>query len=247
MAAKREEATRQSMHCSWPLEFFERREYFDRSAENQPYIEWLRYPFRDPDNAPGMTDDEDEDEEDDEDDEDDEDGENKEEEAQHEENKIGIEDQKYIDSLQVALTEYFDSVNDADEKGDKRLGGNDAGSGPRGTNNEKKRAYDPRGTARVFMEGMVGDEEILPYRDQVEVVAGFVEKAIYMESDKPVALLDDRKSGDIVSMRQKDYKARRWTLTLEELRVKLSKQVTDLVFVQTCTLADLLNSASKSG
>jgi hypothetical protein len=42
VAAPREGTPRQSLHDSWPLEFFLTRPPFDRKAENLPYIEWLK-------------------------------------------------------------------------------------------------------------------------------------------------------------------------------------------------------------
>jgi hypothetical protein len=39
------ETPRQFLHRSWPLKFFEKREYFSREAENVPYVDWLRDTF----------------------------------------------------------------------------------------------------------------------------------------------------------------------------------------------------------
>jgi hypothetical protein len=76
-----DEVPRRSLRCSWPLRFFERRQYFNREAENQPYIKWLRDAFRDAfRDASGEEwkeneeDEDDEDEDDDDEDNDDEDG-----------------------------------------------------------------------------------------------------------------------------------------------------------------------------
>jgi hypothetical protein len=138
--------------------------------------------------------------------------------GQQEENETVVEDERDLD--------YFGSVTDGDEKDDKQLEKVELRSWE---NDEDEEACDRRGTARVFMEGMTGDEKMLSYRDQVDVVAGFVEQAIYKGCERPVALLDDRKSGDTPSMRQKDFRPRRWTLTLKELRAELSKQVTDIL------------------
>jgi hypothetical protein len=41
-ASTGEEVSRQSLHGSWPLKFFQARPHFNREAENQPYIEWLK-------------------------------------------------------------------------------------------------------------------------------------------------------------------------------------------------------------
>ena len=42
LKAAREDPPRQSLHSSWPLNFFLNRPPFDRKAENLPYIEWLK-------------------------------------------------------------------------------------------------------------------------------------------------------------------------------------------------------------
>ena len=42
LKAAREDPPRQSLHSSWPLDFFLNRPPFDRKAENLPYIEWLK-------------------------------------------------------------------------------------------------------------------------------------------------------------------------------------------------------------
>jgi hypothetical protein len=42
LKAAREDPPRQSLHSSWPLNFFLTRPKFDRKAENLPYIEWLK-------------------------------------------------------------------------------------------------------------------------------------------------------------------------------------------------------------
>jgi RNase P subunit RPR2 len=81
------------------------------------------------------------------------------------------------------------------------------------------------------MEGLTGDEEILPYRDQVDVVAGFAEQEKLEESETPVALLDDMNSGRGISMKPKACKSCRWILNLKELRARLSKQVGKVVFL----------------
>jgi hypothetical protein len=42
LTTAREEVPRQPLHRSWPLKFFQARPHFNRKAENQPYIEWLK-------------------------------------------------------------------------------------------------------------------------------------------------------------------------------------------------------------
>jgi hypothetical protein len=69
--ATSDEVPRRSLHCFWPLKFFERRQYFHREAENQPYIEWLREFFKDASGEEWKENDEEDDDEDEDDDEED--------------------------------------------------------------------------------------------------------------------------------------------------------------------------------
>jgi hypothetical protein len=162
--------------------------------------------------------------------------------GQQEKSETEAEDQICPDWL-LAYPDYFDSFNNGNEKDGKQL---EESWARRWERDENEEPCGRRGTARVFMKGMTGDEENLPYRDQVDVVAGFVEQAMYKGCEKPVALLDDRKSGDRMPLKQKDFRPRRWILTIKELRAELSKPVTDMLHLftfRTCT--DVLNSASK--
>jgi hypothetical protein len=72
---------------------------------------------------------------------------------------------------------------------------------------------------RTFMKGMVGDEDRLQYRDQVELVATFCEQPTFRESGKCVALLDDRNDGGIV------FEEKQGPLDSVQLRGKLSTKV----------------------
>ncbi|PMD29265.1 hypothetical protein L207DRAFT_261625 [Hyaloscypha variabilis F] len=93
--------------------------------------------------------------------------------------------------------------------------------------------HDRRSFVRVFMEGVPGDEKFLPYRDQTDVVAGFCETQVSREGDaerpgpseKLVALLDDRKSGEIVQRGKARRIHYRECLTARELKTKLSRKV----------------------
>jgi hypothetical protein len=212
MAAKRDEGSSQSLHCSWPLKLFERRACFDRKAENQPYVEWLRDDFKGAEVGTGV--------EDEEDDEEDNEGY-----GEPREDEIESEDQRYLDSLEQVISSYFDKTNNANANGDRPSEEIDHGSQ---NYDEVEETRDTRGITRAFMLGMVGDEEILPYIDQIDVVAEFVENATYIDCEKPVASLDDRKSGERISISEKYYKPGQLTLNLNELRVRLSKQVTEI-------------------
>lgn len=102
--------------------------------------------------------------------------------------------------------------------------------GVNGQGDENEEPSDRPSTARIFMEGLTGDKEILPYPDQVEVVAGFAEQEKLEESETPVAVLDDMISGGDISMKPKACKSCRWALNLKELRAELSKQVSKVIF-----------------
>jgi hypothetical protein len=75
------------------------------------------------------------------------------------------------------------------------------------------------------MKGMTGDEESLPYRDQVDVVAGFAEQATSREIEKVVALLDDRNSAGTIPVRRRRSRPNWGPLTAKQLHEELSKQV----------------------
>ena len=143
----------------------------------------------------------------------------------HEDNKAEAEDRLYIEFLQ-AFCAYFEEVNDEEE--DHRH--TEHIEGDNGQGDEKEQPFYRPSTARIFMEGLTGDEEILPYRDQVDVVAGFAEQEKLEESETPVALLDDMISGGDTSMKPKTCKSCPWTLNLKELRAELSKQVSKVIF-----------------
>jgi hypothetical protein len=106
MAAKRDEGSSQSLHCSWPLNFFRRRNFFSRKAENQPYVEWLRDVFKGAEVGTGVEDEED-DEEDNEDN------------GEPREDEIESEDQRYLDSLEGVISSYFGQINNANATGDR--------------------------------------------------------------------------------------------------------------------------------
>ncbi len=71
------------------------------------------------------------------------------------------------------------------------------------------------------MEGMTGDRNTLPYRNQVEVVADFAEQATSPELEQGVAFLDDRNSLGNIPVRR-----RLWgPLASDQLREELGKPV----------------------
>ena len=152
----------------------------------------------------------------------------------HEENKAEAEDRQYIEFLQ-AFGAYVEEVNDEEEEEGEEGEEKDHRhtehiEGDNGQGDEKEQPFYRPSTARMFMEGLTGDEEILPYRDQVDVVAGFAEQEKLEESETPVALLDDMISGGDTSMKPKTCKSCPWTLNSKELRAELSKQVSKVIF-----------------
>jgi hypothetical protein len=92
---------------------------------------------------------------------------------------------------------------------------------------------DYKSVVRRFMEGMTGDEENLPYRNQVEVVAGFGEKASLNNVDSEasstennvVILLDDMTHGGVIPRTQEQTRPYRGMLTSKQLREELGKAV----------------------
>jgi hypothetical protein len=141
------------------------------------------------------------------------------------------------------LFDYFDKVKDGFNKDCKQTVQVETDSQKKG---ENEGPLNIRATARIFMEGMTGDDEILPYRDQVEVVAGFAEQKKTANYEKHVALLDDMSSGGADSGESKVCRSYRWTLTLTELRARLSNQVVRVFFlILTFTRTNMQYSASR--
>jgi len=187
------ETPRQFLHRSWPLKFFEKREYFSREAENVPYVDWLREWFSERASDWG------------EDTEDDGDGEEK----GYEEHRAGWFREGFFFQGH-GNDEYYENIfqNLADA--------------------EDSEPPSRRSIARTFMEGMAGDHEVLSYRNQVDVVAGFCEQEYHAgsgEDEKAVALLDDmnHKSGSLIT--QNHRRVRRRPLTAMQLRRELGKPV----------------------
>jgi hypothetical protein len=90
-----------------------------------------------------------------------------------------------------------------------------------------------RGNVRIFMTGLTGDVNKLPYRDQVEQVSSFCESAVWGVDEgttgqkiKVVALLDDRNDLGSAVTKKEESRPYRGPLTSQELGVELSKKVT---------------------
>jgi hypothetical protein len=224
ITAPPEDVPRQSLRCAWPLELFGTHRDFNREAENKPYIHWLQDIFDHGVEASEGSEDEDEDDEGDEDDEI----------GNEEEVECESQEPPSIDYLQPHF-EYFDAINQkAREIEVERL------------NEDKKDAPCKKsGITRIFMEGMIGEADLLPYHDQVEVVAGFAEQPSTTESEEPVALLDDRKSGAVIAVRQRDCRPYRGPLSSKQLYEELMKQVAGLYLFSFSGLTNKLCSASR--
>lgn len=225
LTAAREDSPRQSLQGSWPLKFFEPPRSFDRESENQPYIEWVEGTFDYFEEDGEEEDDEDNDKEDNEWDNVLVEQEDEKEtiDGPHEENKAEAEDRLYVEFLQ-AFCAYFEEVNADDEEEEEDHRHPEHIERVNGQGDENEEPSDRPSTARIFMEGLTGDKEILPYPDQVEVVVGFAEQEKLEESGTPIALLDDMISGGDMSMKSKACKSSGWALNLKELRAELSKQ-----------------------
>jgi hypothetical protein len=98
---------------------------------------------------------------------------------------------------------------------------------------ERSESYDRRSIARIFMQGMTGDGENLPYRDQVEVVAGFFEQPSANKVDTEgsgtekdiLILLDDRTHGSGIAKTEEKRQFYRGPLTPKQLKENLYRPV----------------------
>jgi hypothetical protein len=201
----RGEFPHQFLRPHWPQEFSIRRREFDRKAENQTYIEWLRDNFTDGDSA----EDEEEDEED---------------EGQDEDDKVEDEDEDNSDSEE---DEFYDAEELYVEIEDKFGADGDQHENENESQNDKStEVFKEHEIGRIFMKGMTGDEKFLQWRDQVDVVASFVEQSRSGESKKLVALLlDDGECGSANPAKRKPCRLHQGPLTSQQLRELLSKRV----------------------
>lgn len=127
---------------------------FDRSAENEPYLEFLRTPKFDGEDC----------------------------------DVSGDEDDDSFSSEPEDDEDMGNSRVDSKSEGDNKNDDKDA------------TVCSGQSIARLFMAGMMGDEEVLQYPDQVEQVASFYEKGSLgddaetkaSQNENVVALLDDR-------------------------------------------------------
>ena len=129
--------------------------------------------------------------------------------------------------------EEVDEVENDDDDDDDDDGANNNGDPPAGSSdkNSLDDDIDAQGcngyrNVRIFMKGMLEDEDSLPYRDQVETVAKFCEQAsLELQSRKSAALLDDRNDGGTVGANEGDCRPYLGPLNAPRLHKELSRQV----------------------
>ena len=122
------------------------------------------------------------------------------------------ENQTYIEWLQTQKWVGEDDEYGEDDEDEDDLSGDDENGSVLSEQEEKVEKDDQDGEAknrpsevRIFMTGLTGDEDALPYRDQVEEVASFCEQAKVRDvGEKPIeggknkVLLDDRNIRDTI-------------------------------------------------
>ena len=203
-----EDFPHQFLSCHWPQEFKSRR-LFPRHKEDQPLIEYLQNSFG------GKGDDGDKSGESDESEGDESEGD--ESEGDESEGDESEEDDSGEDEDEEGKgeeeTQYGDEKKEKEENQSHQAGDKDA------------EAWNSRSTIRKFMEGFVGDEETLPYPDQVEKVVDFCEQGRSAESKKYVALLDDTNDGGTGPKKTPYCRPYKGPLTLQKFRKELEKQV----------------------
>jgi hypothetical protein len=198
-----EESPRRSLHGSWPLTFFERRDHFDRKRENTSYIDWLE-DYNTESECEEDTSDESDNEE-----------------KRHAEKETKDAE---VNFENLAEQKVWKEGNRAKSYGSK---------GKDDCYEELAAAEDSefpsrRSIARIFMKGMIGDEHSLPYRDQVDVVAGFCDQAdhtVLSREEALVAVLDDLKHGSGDATTYKHRQLHPCSLTRTQLQSELARQV----------------------
>lgn len=153
------------------------------------------------------------------------------------------ENQPYLEWLTNRFGDGYDDNEDSDQASDDEDETSEMSSKEedgvevcnQGTvgSKEEVTVRDPASPVRRFMEGMVGNEDLLPYRDQVEVVSTFCEQAGYKECEtqspskdkKVVALLDERNNSGALPTTRGNSRTYLGPLTAQQLKDALSKKV----------------------
>ena len=212
MTSKTREGSRQFLDCYWPQEFKSRRS-FRRQRENEPFIEY----------------------------------------CQRRQFPQQIEDQPFIKQLNklpgentdVGNVEGSDACKDNSDEDDESEGDDfeddsedDEDDDSEGEEEDqygdlkkekeelqRAQAWKSRSPIRKFMEGFEGDEEALPYPDQVEKVVSFCEQGSSTGSKRHVALLHDANNGGPSSKKGPYCRPYKGPLTSQKFRDELEKQV----------------------
>jgi hypothetical protein len=153
------------------------------------------------------------------------------------------ENQPYIEFLQTQLfdgeeEDLEDDISsdgnddDSSEDENEEYGGEDDRKSQIPMDTKDGGACSGHSNVRLFMTGLVGDEETHEYRDQVEQVASFYEHARSREletgmslDEKRVALLDDRNIGGPTQRKKGQCRPYLGPLTSKRMHEELSKKV----------------------
>ncbi|PMD47172.1 hypothetical protein L207DRAFT_627873 [Hyaloscypha variabilis F] len=214
----RNEFPHRFLSCHWPQEFKSRRP-FPRQIENEPFIEYCQrqqFPRQKDNQTPikhlSYPSDENGDD-----------------------GSVGGSDAGESDSGETDESEGDESEDDSEEDedddgvgeeqsqyGDQKKEKGENQSHQTGDNNVE--AWNSRSAIRRFMEGFIGDEETLPYPDQVEKVVGFCERGSSTESKKHVALLNDTNDGGNGPEKRPYCRPYKGPLTSQKFRGELEKK-----------------------
>jgi hypothetical protein len=213
----REDLPHQFLRCRWPQEFKSRRR-FPRQIENEPFIEYCQHGQfpRQIENQPSIG--------------------NPQDPSDGNGDDRNVEDRGTYgdnsdenDESEGEESQEDDSEESEDEEDEEE---NQYGDGKKEEKNQSNQtgdknaeAWNSRSTIRKFMEGFIGDEETLPYPDQVEKVVAFCEQGSSTKSNKYVALLNDTNDGGTGPKKRPYCRSYKGPLTSQKFRNELEKQV----------------------
>lgn len=212
MTSKTRENSRQFLDCYWPQEFKSRRS-FPRQRENEPFIEYCQrrqfprqiedQPFiKQLNKLPGESAD-----------------------GGSVEGSDACEDNSDEDDESEGDDFEDDSEDDEDDDGEGEEEGQYGDSKKEKEELQRAQLWKSRSPIRKLMEGFEGDEEALPYPDQVEKVVGFCEQGSSTGSKIHVALLHDANNGGPSSKKGPYCRPYKGPLTSQKFRDELEKQV----------------------
>ena len=215
----RDDFSHQFLSYHWPQEFKSRR-LFPRQIENEPFIEYSQrrqYP-RQIDNQPlienlSYPSDENGDDGNVEANDASEDDSGENDESEGDESEHDSEEDEDDDGVGEEQNQYGDQKKEKEENQSHQTG------------DKNIEAWNSRSDIRKFMEGFIGDEETLPYPDQVEKVAGFCERGSSAESKRHVALLNDTNDGGNGPKKRPCCRPYKGPLSSQKFRDELAKKV----------------------